>query len=223
MRSAALLFFLVLLLALPAAAGEPPQGQIYGDYAEVRTADVYTGPCFANGEVGLTGNEAVLAWRVQKGTWNDVALDGLSVLAVVRANATLGDPYADPLPARVVLIVDERATPAQRTALIDFARRQNRALLNNVVAVKSAPIEFEHLRHGYTTVKAGSFAVISTRPLHESDQICRNEEVFYQPLVAHLSHAMPAMATDSGYQGKDLDVTWREFNRRGSFVGTFSY
>lgn len=222
MRSAALLLSL-LLLALPVAAGETGQAQIYGDYAEVRTADVYTGPCFANGEVGLTGNEAVLAWRVQKGTWNEVRLDGLSVLAVVHANATLGDPYADPLPARAVLIVDERATQAQRAALIDFARNQNRALLDNVVAVQSAPIRFEHLRHGYATVKAGSFAVISTRPLHEGDQICRNEEVFYEPLAAHLSHAMPALATDSGYQGSDLGVTWREFNRRGSFVGTFSY
>ncbi|MBI5757839.1 MAG: hypothetical protein HZA46_04910, partial [Planctomycetales bacterium] len=38
--------------------------QITGEYIEARTCDVYTGPCFANGEVGTTGNEAVLAWKV---------------------------------------------------------------------------------------------------------------------------------------------------------------
>ena len=43
-----------LLLAAPLFAA-----QISGDYLETRSADVYTGPCFANAEVGLTGNDEV--------------------------------------------------------------------------------------------------------------------------------------------------------------------
>ncbi|OLE47236.1 MAG: hypothetical protein AUG46_07180 [Acidobacteria bacterium 13_1_20CM_3_58_11] len=39
------------------------EAQIAGDYLESRSADVYTGQCFANGEVGLTGDEAILAWH----------------------------------------------------------------------------------------------------------------------------------------------------------------
>jgi len=46
------------------------QAKITGDYIETRTADVYTGQCFANGEVGLTGDEAILAWHVRSGRWN---------------------------------------------------------------------------------------------------------------------------------------------------------
>ena len=72
-------------------------------------------------EVGLTGQEAILAWKVQEGDWKGVPLSGLSVVAVVRANATLGDPYHDPYPARSVLIVDSRASSQQRTALAAFA------------------------------------------------------------------------------------------------------
>jgi hypothetical protein len=53
--------------------------QISGEYIEARTCDVYTGPCFANGEMGLSGREAVMAWRVEEGTWNGVELGGLSV------------------------------------------------------------------------------------------------------------------------------------------------
>ena len=53
--------------------------QISGDYIETRTADIYTGACFANGDVGLVGNEAILGWNVKHGSWNGVALDGLSV------------------------------------------------------------------------------------------------------------------------------------------------
>src|SRR3954464_14857740 len=87
--------------------------QISGDYIETRSADVYTGQCFANGEVNLVGNEAIMAWHVDKGAWDGVALDGLNVVAVVRAKATLGDPYADPYPAKSVLVVDDNATAAQ--------------------------------------------------------------------------------------------------------------
>ena len=68
---------LMAAMALPAAAG------IRGDYVEVRSADVYTGPCFANGEVGLVGDEAILAWRIDEGDWKGIKLDGLSVVAVV--------------------------------------------------------------------------------------------------------------------------------------------
>jgi hypothetical protein len=84
--------------------------QISGDYIETRSADVYTGPCFANAEVNLVGNEAILAWRINQGQWNGVNLGGLSVVGVVRANGTLGDPYENPYPAKAVLIVDQKAT-----------------------------------------------------------------------------------------------------------------
>ena len=42
----------VILLALPLLA------QIQGDYIETRSTDVFTGQCYANGEMGLTGKEA---------------------------------------------------------------------------------------------------------------------------------------------------------------------
>lgn len=72
--------------------------QIRGDYLETRSADVYTGQCFANGEVNLVGNEAILAWQVRSGSWDGVPLQGLIVTAVVRAQGTLGDPYENPYP-----------------------------------------------------------------------------------------------------------------------------
>src|SRR5512141_582325 len=104
-----LLLVLVFALSVSAAAQ-----QIRGDYLETRSADVYTGSCFANGEVNLVGNQAILAWHIESGTWNGVQLDGLTVAAAVRARATLGDPYANPYPAQAVLIVDDQANARQR-------------------------------------------------------------------------------------------------------------
>src|SRR3974377_1697836 len=101
--------FAIVAAALLALGTAAQAQQIRGDYLETRSADVYTGQCFANGEGNLVGNEAILAWHVQEGKWNGVALDGLTVAAAVRAKATLGDPYADPYPATSVILVDDTA------------------------------------------------------------------------------------------------------------------
>jgi len=215
---------LALAMMVPAVFAAPALAQISGQYLEARTADVYTGPCFANSEVNLAGHEAVLAWRVDKGRWADVALDGLAVVAVVHASATLGDPYANPLPAKAVFIVDTRANDAQRAALVGFAQAQTGALLKDVIAIESAPIHFDvgEGSHMETRLEAENLVRVSTRALAEADEICHNEEVYYPPLAANLNHAMPAVASRSAYRGNHLGVNWSDSGRRGAFVGTFS-
>src|SRR5438552_6205215 len=133
-------FFSIALAFLFCASAE---AKISGDYVETRSADVYTGQCFANGEVGLTGDQAILAWHIRSGSWDGVKLDGFSVVAAVKANATLGDPYADPYPAKSVLIVDNRADARERGALAAFARHMGGKLLANVVNVIDAPIDMQ--------------------------------------------------------------------------------
>src|SRR5271170_7577584 len=122
----------VLLLALSTSAAAQ---HIRGDYLETRSADVYTGQCFANGEVNLVGDEAILAWHVQSGSWDGVSLDGLTVAAAVHARATLRDPYADPEPGRAILRVDDQATPQQRSALVAFAHQMGGELLRHAQQV----------------------------------------------------------------------------------------
>lgn len=80
----------------------------------------------------------------------------MSVVAVVRASSTPGDRYVDSLPARAVLIVDQRATPAQRAALVNFAEVQAGPLLANVVAIQARPISFRMKKKdwGYGVLKA---------------------------------------------------------------------
>src|SRR5262249_41063680 len=106
MRKIKVLFAFVVLLAISAFAAQQPQ--IRGQYLETRSADVYVGQCFANGEVNLVGTEAIVAWHVQEGKWDGVSLAGLTVVGAVKAKATLGDPYAKPFPAKSVLIVDKQ-------------------------------------------------------------------------------------------------------------------
>jgi len=214
----------VVGLGLMMASAIPGSAAIKGDYIEARSADVYTGPCFANGQVGLVGNEAILAWRIKEGDWKGTNLNGLGVVAVVKAHATLGDPYHSPYPAESVLIVDQRATGRQRLALQDFAASMAGELLSHVVRVEAAPIQLtlaqgEH--HGTARLVAGNLARIETRSLCQGDDICGNEFVFYPPLV-QLAHAMPAFTIQDSFQGKGLDVIWNHVGERSAFVGTFA-
>src|SRR5947209_9456114 len=86
---------------------------ISGDYFEVRSCDVYTGPCFANAEMNVTGKEGIMVWSVREGNWQGTSLSGLSVIAVVCTDGTLGDVRYQPRAGRAVLIVDENANAAQ--------------------------------------------------------------------------------------------------------------
>jgi len=209
---------LMVVLAIPSSAA------IKGDYIEARSADVYTGPCFANGEVGLVGDEAILAWKIKEGDWKGTNLNGLGVVAVVKAHATLGDPYHNPYPAESVLIVDQRATSRQRQALQDFASSMAGKLLSHVVRVDTAPIQFAFSQgdqHGAARLEAGKLAHIETRSLCKGDDKCGNEFVYYPPLIK-LAHAMPAFTLEDSFQGQGLNVVWNHIGKRSAFVGSFA-
>jgi hypothetical protein len=198
---------------------------ISGNYVEARTADVYTGPCFANSEAGLTGQLAVMGWTVKDGSWDGVDLKGLSVVGVVRASSTLGDVHFPDYKVKSILIVDENANPEQRMALQSFAKHMGGDLLNDVVKVDSSAISLNFARNDIhsmeASLKAGNLAEIRTRAMAEADQICHNEITWYPPLTS-LSHSMPAYTLENGFHGKGLGTVWSSPDKRSSFLGTFN-
>jgi len=208
--------------------------QIRGDYMESRTADVYVAQCFANGETGLTGKQALLAWKIDSGSWDGVKLDGLHVAGAVTANATLGDPYGDPYPAKVVMLVDDRASAEQRKALVKFAQHEAGELFANVVRVQAVPMELEipdaaiataHV-HGsgvgaHAMFRAGNVARIETRSLNDNDHICGNETTYYPPLTT-VDHATPAVALSDEFHGDGLNTDWANHGRRSAYLAHFA-
>jgi hypothetical protein len=195
---------------------------IRGQYVEARTCDVFTGSCFANADTGLTGKNAVLAWKVDRGSVAGTRLDGLSVVAVVAARETLGLKQA--APGRVIVIVDEKATSAQREALVAFVKSQAGDLAREVVAVRPAKVDLTVCNcegNGCATLTAGSVKV-TTRCLDTAhDKACGNETTMYPPLAKGVS-AKAAMATEHSFSGAGLNETWHDADRRGAFVGSFA-
>ncbi len=199
----------------------PGQAAVQGTYVEARSADVWTGPCFASSQVNLQGKQAILAWRVSKGAWEGTDLAGLSVVAVIKTRSTLGDYYDSPYPAQAVLIVDQRATPQQRKALESLAKAQAGRLLNHIVRVDAAPITFKETARNQVELQAGKLAVLHTRALCAGDKICGNEQIYYPPLTK-LAESSPAYTLEDSFQGAGLGEVWKLEDNRSAFVGTFS-
>jgi hypothetical protein len=212
---------MALLVAVAAVAGA---AEISGTYVEARNAEIYASHCFANSEMGLRGDLAVMGWQVNEGSWNNVSLDGLGVVAIVKARSTLGDPFGNPYPTKAVLIFDERASAGQREALASFAKNMSGDLLDDVVRTDTAPIALDihcDIHAKRATLTAGKLVHVETRAIVESDSLCHLDDLYYTPL-ARLSHAMPAFALENRFSGEGLGVVFSAPRRSSAYLGTFS-
>ena len=118
MKRAVVAAALLGLSASPLAAGGPGgHRSVSGAYVEARTAEVFTGGCIMNSEAETMGKQAVLAWKVDRGSFNGVRIDGLSVVAAVSGDRNLGmtEMGGEKPSVKSALFVDDRANAAQRT------------------------------------------------------------------------------------------------------------
>src|SRR2546421_5760712 len=88
MKRAFLVVAAVAFAASPLVAGG--KGSVSGAYVEARTAEVFTGGCVMNSEAVTMGKQAVLAWKVDRGSFNGISIDGLSVVAALSGDRNLG-------------------------------------------------------------------------------------------------------------------------------------
>jgi Protein of unknown function (DUF1326) len=208
-------------LAVMLSAASLNAAELTGHYIEARTCDVWTGPCFANAEMNMGGKHAIMGWQVEKGTFNDVRLDGLGIVAVVAASDTLGLKQTGS--SKTVLIVDKRANSKQRDALVALAKKQGGDLVRNIVGVQSAAVNLEICpcdENGCAKLNAGP-AKIETRCLdHKHDKVCGNESAFYPPLASNVK-VKPAVAVEHRFSGKGVNETWNDAGRRGAYLGSF--
>jgi hypothetical protein len=166
----------------------------------------------------------MLFWTVREGNWNGVNLNGLSVMAVVKANGTLGDLKYVPRTGDTVLIVDSKADSAQKQALAEFAQSMGGKLISHVVDVKSAPIESSLgtcANKGCASVQAGNLVEITTSCLSAKHDVCGNEDTYYPPL-SKVEGAYPVFTELATYTGPGLNMTWQIAGKRSAFLGKFS-
>jgi hypothetical protein len=213
---------LVALSASPMLAGG--KGHVTGAYVEARTAEVFTGGCIMNSEAETMGKQAVLAWKVDRGSFNGVSLDGLSVVAALAGDRNLGmTEMGGAKPAvRSALYVDARANGAQQLALVAMANELSNGLVGTIVNVTPAPIQFtDH----------GSEIAIAAGPVQEitldvskhipHDPTCGAMQWFHP--FSSVDGAALGMTAQHAFTGSGLGTKWSDPNRRSAFFGTFSY
>jgi len=219
MKRAVVVAALVGLAVSPLMAGG--KGTVSGTYVEARTAEVFTGGCIMNSEAETMGKQAVLAWKVDRGTFNGVSLDGLSVVAALAGDRNLGMTEmggAKPAVSSAVY-VDERANTAQRIALVAMANELSNGLVGTIVQVTPAPISFAD--HGSEiAVTAGSASLEVNKHLTH-DPTC-GAQLWFHPL-ASVDNATVGVADAHAFTGAVLGTKWSDPNRRSAFFGTFSY
>ena len=209
-----------LLAAAPVALAASGPTAITGDYVEARTAEVFAGGCINGSEGEVAGREAILAWRVGKGQVNGVSLDGLSIVAVVAGDNNLSTHElggAAPTKVRSALRIDQRATPAQREALIAMARALAPAVLRDVIDVKAVPISFRRDADGLA-VSAGEASLdVATKMDHSAT--CGAMQ-WYEPL-ARMTQSTLGHTKSEAWSGSSLGTQWSMGDKRASFFGSF--
>jgi len=216
MRRALLLAGFAITGTVSLAAGG---STVTGQYVEARTAEVFTGGCVMGSEAETMGKQAVLAWKVDRGTINGVSVDGLAVVAALAGDVNLGlhEIGGSQATVRSVVYVDERANPVQRMALVSLANDMTRRI-GTIVQVTPAPITFADQGESIH-VSTSNVALDVTKEITH-DPSCGAQQ-WFTPL-ASTDHAHMAQTDQNAFTGSALGTKWSDPNKRSAFFGTFS-
>lgn len=186
-----------------------------GDYVEVRTASVFAGACHYNGEVVTTGRDAMMAWNVTSGKWQNVDLSGVRAMAIVTSEANLSDNAV----RSSEIIIDSQASNEQSQAMIAALKLKYANTLGNVVTVRTAPIKFDHSGRIYNVAADDASINVEAMP---NDRCCKMPNlVWYKPLVG-LENRKVGYTVKATYSGKVITSPWSRSGENSAFYGSFS-
>jgi len=212
--------FVLATLALTFVAGfalatESPTVQ--GEYIEARSASVYVGACHYGSEFVEGGREATAVWNIQSGSWNDVSLENLTVVAVISAKNNLA---IETKTRKSVLYMDPSTTAEQRAALSDLLTTKYADVLGEVVATQTASIEFTKEGTKYD-VTVGEVLKLSANR-YPCAGCTQPHQIWYKPLTT-IQNAIVGKSEVYRYKDTHLPVTWQQSGTENNvFVGDFS-
>ena len=206
---------------LIAGSGALNGASLSGKYVEACTAEVFTGGCIMGSEAETVGKQAVLAWKVDRGSFNGISLDGLSVVAAVAGDRNLGiqEIGGGKANVRSAVFVDDRANADQRIALVAMATELSRGTVGNVINVSSTPIQFTDQDHA-VHVAAGQVALDVNKHVPH-DPSCGAMQWFHP--LSSMSDSEIGVAEQHSFTGTGLGTKWSDPNKRSAFFGSFSY
>jgi hypothetical protein len=218
MKSSALSAALVALCVSGLSANP---ATLSGTYVEARTSEIFAGACIINGEAATTGREALLAWKIDRGQFNGVQLDGLSVVAAVSGDGNLSvrEIGGEAATTKTAVFPDVRATVAQRQALVAMAKTLSKGIIADVIEVTPTAIEFVDDGHNIRVATRTTRLNVQKEIVHDAS--CGNKQ-WFTPL-ANVHHADMGTTIENAYSGTALGTKWSDPDKRSSYFGVFSY
>ena len=212
--------FVLTILALTLITGfafATESSTVQGEYIEARSASVYVGACHFGAEYVEGGREATAVWNIQSGSWNDVSLENLTVVAVISGKSNLA---IDTKTRKSVLYMDPSTTPEQRAALSDILTTKYADVLGGVVATQTASIEFTKEGTRYD-VTVGEVLKLSANR-YPCAGCTQPHQIWYKPLTT-IQNAIVGKSEVYRYKDTHLPVTWQQSGTENNvFVGNFS-
>jgi hypothetical protein len=211
------------ILALSAAglSAASPGGSLSGTYVEARTSEIFAGACIINGEAATTGREALLAWKIDRGQFNGVQLDGLAVVAAVAGDGNLSvrEIGGETALTRTAVFPDARASAAQRQALVAMAKALSKGVISDVIEVTPTAIEFVDDGKNIRVATGATRLKVQKEIIHDAS--CGNKQWFTPLATVH--HADMGTTIENAYSGATLGTKWSDPDKRSAYFGVFSY
>jgi len=196
----------ILFICLLAAQGKSQAPtNVLGDYIEARSGHVYTCGCLYSGEMVTAGKEAILVWRINRGSYQGTSLTGIKAAAVVVSDANLGTESA---PRRTVLYLDGVTSEAQQRVLLALWRNAYSNVLGDIKAVHHAPVSFDLERDG-ANVSIPGVAQLRVRKAHLPEDAHQGSALWYGPFTA-LHDSSLATTLHYEYAGVDFQHQWTD-------------
>jgi len=206
---------LILLAAAPAPAQKP--APVQGDYAEVRSGEVYTCGCLYSSEMVTAGREAILVWRISSGSYSGASLAGIKVAAVVVGKTNLGAYNGA---RRAALYLDGITSEGQQQAILSLWRHEYSSVLGDIGTVHTTRFSFE-LQGETVHVAIPGVAEVQARKAQLPEDAHPGSFLWYGPFTA-LRESFLATALHYEYSGADFQRQWTDLmpGIRG-YVGKF--
>lgn len=187
---------------------------VSGTYLEARSASVFAGACHVNGETGTQGRNALVAWRVEQGSWGGEDLGGVEVVAAVHGTGSLAESGE-----RSARLWIEARDGAQLRATRAWLEECHGTTLGRVVAVAEGPVEVSLEGEDFLATVEGRAEL---RGRLEPDRACCTmpEQVWYEPL-ARVDDAVVGFSEVCRFEGAGEEVPWSHPGQNNAFVGRF--
>lgn len=206
----------LLLVPLFAQPTSPTSAPCSGTYVEARTASVYAGACHYNDEFVGAGRDALCAWRIESGSYGGVDLAGVSIAAVITADANLDERTAA---RRSVIHVDAALDGTRVAAAVRWLATTRADVLGTVVALRVAPLSITTAGESYAVSSPGSFELVgATMP----DRACcaMPQNVWYAPFD-RLDRPLVGLDQRFDVRAPELDRAWSRPGENAAFTGRF--